>query len=153
MERFDDLLVVVAMHRNPIVRDTLQPIIGDAPRTVLLEPPEYARFVKLMQRATLILTDSGGVQEEAPAFGVPVLVLRETTERPEGVRAGTARLVGTDEERVFSEAARLLEDPSAYREMAQAVSPYGDGKAAERTACAVLRFLGQEAPQVEEWAP
>lgn len=151
-ERYDDLLVAVAMHRNPIVRETLQPILGDAPRTVLMEPPEYARFVKLMQRATLILTDSGGVQEEAPAFGVPVLVLRETTERPEGVQAGTAKLVGTDEERVFAEAARLLEDPLAYAAMAQAVSPYGDGKAAERTACAVLRFLGQNAPEVDEWA-
>ncbi|MCX7800261.1 MAG: UDP-N-acetylglucosamine 2-epimerase (non-hydrolyzing) [Fimbriimonadales bacterium] len=150
-ETHGDLLVAVAMHRNPIVRETIVPILRDAPRTVLMEPPEYAKFVKLMQRSSLILTDSGGVQEEAPAFGVPVLVLRETTERPEGVQAGTAKLVGTDERRVFEEASRLLDDPAAYAAMAQAVSPYGDGRASERTANAVLRFLGCDAPEVNEW--
>lgn len=151
-EAYDDLLVAVAMHRNPIVRETIVPILRDAPRTVLMEPPEYAKFVKLMQRSTLILTDSGGVQEEAPAFGVPVLVLRETTERPEGVQAGIAKLVGTDERRIFEETSRLLDDSDAYAAMAQAVSPYGDGRAAERTVTAVLRHLGIQAPEVDEWA-
>jgi UDP-N-acetylglucosamine 2-epimerase len=152
VETHEDLLVAVAMHRNPVVRETIVPILQDAPRTVLMEPPEYAKFVKLMQRSTLILTDSGGVQEEAPAFGIPVLVLRETTERPEGVRAGTARLVGTDERRIFEEASRLLVDADAYAAMAHAVSPYGDGRAAERTAAAVLSYLSLDAPKVEEWA-
>ncbi len=95
VEEFQDVLLVVAMHPNPQVRDVLRAELGGLERVDLIEPPEYERFVKLMQRADLILTDSGGVQEEAPAFGVPVLVLRETTERPEGVTAGTARLVGT----------------------------------------------------------
>jgi UDP-N-acetylglucosamine 2-epimerase len=128
------LRVVAAMHRNPIVRDSLVAELGSRERIDLIEPPEYESFVKLMQRSTLILTDSGGVQEEAPSFGVPVLVLRETTERPEGVDAGCAKLIGADEERVFSEADLLLTSPDSHRGMAKASSPYGDGKAAGRIA-------------------
>lgn len=132
LEQFDDLLLVVPMHRNPLVREVLIPTLGNHPRAVLTEPLEYAPFVHLMRKATLILTDSGGVQEEAPAFGKPILVLRTTTERPEGVEAGTAKLVGTDHDTIVEEATCLLTNPSAYQQMAQAVNPYGDGHASER---------------------
>ena len=132
-----DTVAVVALHRNPVVRETLLPILSGHDRVRLIEPPEYAPFVKLQQKATLILTDSGGVQEEAPSLGKPVLVLRETTERPEGVAAGTAKLVGTDRARIVAEASCLLDDPAAYAAMAHAVSPYGDGKASVRIADAL----------------
>lgn len=132
LERFDDLLLLAPMHRNPIVRQSLLPILGDHPRAALTEPLDYAPFVHAMRRADVILTDSGGVQEEAPAFGKPILVLRETTERPEGVAAGAAKLVGTDRTRIVQEATRLLTNPDAYAQMARAVNPYGDGRAAQR---------------------
>jgi UDP-N-acetylglucosamine 2-epimerase len=110
----------------------LQSVLGDHPRALLTEPLDYVPFVHAMRHATLILTDSGGVQEEAPAFGKPILVLRTTTERPEGVEAGTAKLVGTARGRIRDEALHLLTDPDAYAQMARAVNPYGDGHAAER---------------------
>jgi len=132
LEQFEDLLLLAPMHCNPRVRQSLAPILGSHPRAVLIEPLDYASFVQAMRRADLILTDSGGVQEEAPAFGKPILVLRETTERPEGVAAGVAKLVGTDRARVVQEVARLLTDPHRYMQMARAVNPYGDGRAAER---------------------
>ncbi len=135
-----DTLAVLPMHRNPVVRAALLPVLGDHDRVRLIEPPDYAPFVKLMQKSTLILTDSGGVQEEAPSLGKPVLVLRETTERPEGVAAGTARLVGTDRQKIVAEASRLLLDPDAYAAMARAVSPYGDGRASVRIADALTHF-------------
>jgi len=127
-----DLLVLLPMHRNPRVRQVLQSVLGDHPRALLTEPLDYVPFVHAMRHATLILTDSGGVQEEAPAFGKPILVLRTTTERPEGVEAGTAKLVGTARGRIRDEALHLLTDPDAYAQMARAVNPYGDGHAAER---------------------
>jgi UDP-N-acetylglucosamine 2-epimerase (non-hydrolysing) len=133
-ENHPDCEIVLAMHRNPVVRDTLRPILENVDRVHLIEPPDYVPFVKLMQRATLILTDSGGVQEEAPTLGVPILVLRRTTERPEGVDAGTALLVGTDADVIVSEARRLLTDATAHAQMARAVNPYGDGGAAEMIA-------------------
>lgn len=150
---YQDTLLVVPMHRNPEVRKVLTDILGGHPRIKLIEPPEYSEFVKLMERAHLILTDSGGVQEEAPAFGKPVLVLRETTERPEGVTAGTAKLVGTDEQAICAEAAKLLGNANAYQQMAQAVSPYGDGLAAQRIRCVVLQYLGVNSQSVPMWAP
>jgi UDP-N-acetylglucosamine 2-epimerase (non-hydrolysing) len=104
-----------------------------------------------MQRSYLILSDSGGVQEEAPAFGIPVLVLRDTTERPEGVTAGTAKLVGTDESVIYAAGKLLLEDESAYKAMANAVSPYGDGRASERIRYIILRRLGIESPPETMW--
>ena len=151
VEKYEDVLLVVPMHRNPNVREVLTSILGGHPRIELIEPPEYDKFVKLMQRSTIILSDSGGVQEEAPAFGIPVLVLRDTTERPEGVHAGTAKLVGTSEEVIFGEADRLLSEPAAYEEMAHAVSPYGDGRAAERIRYILLAQFGIESPQVDMW--
>lgn len=132
LERFEDLLLLVPMHRNPRVRETLLSILGEHPRALLTEPLDYAPFVHVMQRAYLILTDSGGVQEEAPAFGKPILVLRETTERPEGVQAGIARLVGTETECIVEAASELLTDSASYERMARAVNPYGDGCAAVR---------------------
>ena len=144
-------LLVVPMHKNPDVRHTLTSILGVHSRIDLIEPPEYERFVKLMNRSALILTDSGGVQEEAPAFGVPVLVLRETTERPEGVEAGTAKLVGTDPEAIYAEGLRLLTDSNAYAAMSNAVSPYGDAQAARRIVSVVLNRLGAPVSKVQMW--
>lgn len=152
VERYQDAVLVVAMHRNPVVRQVLESILGGHPRIHLIEPPDYAPFVKLMQRSTLILTDSGGVQEEAPAFGKPVLVLRDTTERPEGVDAGAAKLVGTDYEAIYRTACVLLDDPAAYSKMSEAVSPYGDGRAAARIRSVVLEALGLESLKEAMWA-
>jgi UDP-N-acetylglucosamine 2-epimerase (non-hydrolysing) len=135
------ITVVFPMHRNPIVRSTVVEVLGGLERVHLIEPPDYAPFVKLEQKSTIILTDSGGVQEEAPSLGKPVLVLRETTERPEGVTAGTAILVGTDPDRIFDNAYRLLTDQEAYCEIAQAMSPYGDGGASSRICDALAVFL------------
>lgn len=131
VERFADVHVVFPMHRNPVVREVVEPALGGHERILLTEPPEYVPFVHLMKASHLILTDSGGVQEEAPGLGKPVLVLRKTTERPEGVHAGNARLVGTDTEVVLAEASRLLSDGDAYAAMSQAASPYGTGQAAQ----------------------
>jgi len=139
---FPESEVVVAMHRNPVVRESLVPVLQGKANVSLIEPPDYVPFVKLMQRANLILTDSGGVQEEAPSFGVPILVLRRTTERPEGVTAGTAKLIGTDRETIVSEARRLLLDPAARAQMAKSVNPYGDGSAAVQIASVLLRNAG-----------
>ncbi len=148
---FPGLWVVFPVHRNPLVRKAAKEILGDLSRVRLLPPLEYGSFVALMRRADLVLTDSGGIQEEAPALGKPVLVLRDTTERPEAVRAGTVRLVGLDEEKIRAEVRRLFLDEAAYREMAQAVNPYGDGRAAERI-CAFLQWIyGYRAEKPEEF--
>lgn len=141
LERFPDVHAVVPMHRNPIVREVLQSELK-CERVELIDSPDYPGFASLMAAAHLILTDSGGVQEEAPSLGKPVLVLREETERPEGVEAGAAILVGTDEDRIVREASRLLEDEAAYQAVAQVRNPYGDGHAAERIVEALIqRFV------------
>jgi len=127
-----DVSVVFPVHKNPIVREVVYPELEREERVVLIEPPEYVPFVHLMKSSYLILTDSGGVQEEAPSLGKPVLVLRETTERPEGVEAGSARLVGTDRHLIVSETEKLLRDRAAYETMARVNNPYGDGRAAQR---------------------
>ena len=129
-----DTQVLYPMHLNPQVQAPVKRILGDVPGVVLVEPQDYLPFVYLMTRAHLILTDSGGIQEEAPSLGKPVLVMRDTTERPEAVEAGTVRLVGTDRARIVAEASRLLDDPAARAEMARAHNPYGDGHAAARIA-------------------
>lgn len=134
--------VVYPVHLNPNVREPVIAILGGHPRIHLLEPMGYLAFVRLMERATLVITDSGGIQEEAPALGKPVLVMRERTERPEAVAAGTVRLVGTRAATIAREARRLLTDPAAYRAMARAVNPYGDGRAAARIAASVRAELG-----------
>lgn len=140
LARHPDLSVVFPVHKNPIVREVVFPELESAERVTLIEPPDYVPFVHLMKASHLILTDSGGVQEEAPSLGKPVLVLRKTTERPEGVEAGNAKLVGTDPEVIASEAEKLLTDPSAYSAMAHAANPYGDGHASERIWEAIRRF-------------
>ena len=132
LDAFPDVHMVFPMHKNPVVREAVVPILGNNPRILLTEPADYFPFVHLMKAAHLVITDSGGAQEEAPGLGKPVLVLRKTTERPEGVFAGTARLVGTDEDTVYEEAARLLGDQNEYAKMANTISPYGDGDAARR---------------------
>lgn len=148
----EDLVVVYAMHRNPKVRETVHAILGNVPRVLLIEPPDYFHFVGLLRRAHLVLTDSGGIQEEAPALGKPVLVLRRTTERPEGVDAGTAQLVGTERAAIVAAAAKLLDEPDAHAAMAKAVNPYGDGHAAERIAAAIAHWAGR-GPRPADFAP
>ena len=145
VSEFPEVRVVFQMHKNPIVREAVQAELGGVARVALVEPQAYLPWVQLMKRCTLILTDSGGIQEEAPALGKPVLVMRETTERPEGVAAGTARLVGTDEEAIYGAAARLLREPEEYAAMAQARNPYGDGQAARRIREILFRHFGVEA--------
>lgn len=143
IEAFPVTALVVPMHLNPAVRETLCGVLDGHERIHLVEPPEYPRFVKLMQRASLILSDSGGVQEEAPAVRLPVLVMRLTTERPEGVDAGCAELVGTDEDHIVARATDLLSDPESYKAMACAASPYGDGQAARRIVDLCLQALAE----------
>lgn len=147
-----ELDLLLPMHRNPIVRDTVIEALGQLPNVHLTEPLSYAEFCHVMKRSRLIVTDSGGIQEEAPSLGKPVLVLRDTTERPEGVEAGTVKVVGTDQETVRQETERLLTDPDAYAAMANAVNPYGDGHAAARAVQAIEALLvGGERP--EEFRP
>ncbi len=136
----DDVQIVYPMHLNPAVQEPVRRILGEAENVHLIEPQEYLPFVYLMSRAYLLVTDSGGVQEEAPSLGKPVLVMRDTTERPEAVTAGTVRLVGTDVDRIVGESVRLLDDPNAYRRMARAVNPYGDGYSAARIVQAIREF-------------
>ena len=133
-ERFDDIEIVFPVHLNPNVQKLVRALLGGLPRIHLTDPVDYADMVALLSRAHLVLTDSGGIQEEAPALGKPVLVLREKTERAEAIHAGVARLVGTDRSRIVAEAARLLEDDAAYGTMARVVNVFGDGRAATRIA-------------------
>ena len=133
-----EIHILYPVHLNPNVQEPVHRLLGGLPNVTLTPPLDYAPMAHLMQRATLVLTDSGGIQEEAPSIGKPVLVLREVTERPEALEAGTVRLVGTDYERIVAESMRLLEDPQAYNQMARAVNPYGDGRAAGRIAAALL---------------
>ena len=137
-----DLQVVLPLHRNPVVREVIEPVLGGRPGVWLTEPLDYSDFCQAMSLSYLILTDSGGVQEEAPSLGKPVLVMRDTTERPEAVDAGTVRLVGTGRERIVAEVRALLEDPVAYATMATAVNPYGDGQAANRVVAAIDQWFG-----------
>ncbi len=141
-DRYPSLQIVFPIHRNPLVRDAILPSVEGRANVTILEPLAYGAFSRLMERASLVLTDSGGVQEEAPSLGKPVLVLRDTTERPEAVLAGTAMLVGTGRERIVAEVSKLLDDPDAYQAMATAVNPYGDGRATERTIAAIAEMFG-----------
>ena len=136
---FPDVSVIWPMHPNPIVRRAAEEMLGDHPQILLCEPLDYFGFVPLMAAADLIITDSGGIQEEASALGTPVLVTRDTTERPEGIAAGVARLVGVETDTIVTAATELLTNPSAYARMSEPTSPYGDGQAARRI-CDVLEF-------------
>lgn len=134
LEHYPDTYVVFPVHKNPSVRQVVNEVLGHNPRVHMIEPLDYEPFVNLQAQANIILTDSGGIQEEAPSLGIPVLVVRDTTERPEAVEAGTVSLVGTSYEKVLQELSRLLGDQEAYEQMAHAVNPYGDGRAASRIA-------------------
>lgn len=135
----DDVQIVYPVHLNPNVREPVGRILGERPNVHLIEPLEYLPFVYLMDKAYVIITDSGGIQEEAPSLGKPVLVMRDVTERPEAVQAGTVRLVGTDRDAIVGESSRLLDDTDAYAAMSRAHNPYGDGQAAPRIVREILR--------------
>lgn len=138
-----DVQVYVSAHKNPEAGDFARRWLAGEPRVWVFDPPGYPEWVNLMARATLCITDSGGLQEEAPALGVPVLLCREKTERPEAVAAGTVRMVGTDPDRILGAAHQLLDDPAAHAAMARAANPYGDGRAAARTVAAIRHYFGR----------
>ena len=147
-EEYPDLEVVYPVHMNPLVRETAQRILGNQSNVHLIQPLDVEDMHNLMARAYLVMTDSGGLQEEAPACGVPVLVLRTETERPEAVEAGTVKVVGVLEEAIYQNAVTLLEDKTEYDKMAKAVNPYGDGHASERIAKILLEWEAQrKAPE------
>lgn len=137
-----DLTIVLPAHKNPLVRKALLPALEGAQNVVVTEPLAYGEFTRLLSISNIVLTDSGGVQEEAPSLGKPVLVMRENTERPEAVDAGTVSLIGTNEEKIVHEVERLLNDQAHFNSMANSVNPYGDGRAAERTITAIAHLLG-----------
>lgn len=134
----EGIRILYPVHLNPNVQEPVFRLLQGVEEIFLVQPLDYLTMVHMMKRADIVLTDSGGLQEEAPGLGVPVLVMRETTERPEGIQAGTVRLVGTNRQKIVAEASRLLDDPEAHAQMSQAVNPYGDGHAAERIVSAVL---------------
>jgi len=140
-KKYPDADFVYPMHLNPNVRRPIKEVFGDEKQENMffIEPLDYLPFVYLMEKSHIVLTDSGGIQEEAPGLGKPVLVMRETTERPEAVTAGTVKLVGTDFDKIVAEVSRLMDDESEYEKMGKAVNPYGDGKACPR----ILEFLKQ----------
>ncbi|MCS6793154.1 MAG: UDP-N-acetylglucosamine 2-epimerase (non-hydrolyzing) [Oscillatoriaceae bacterium SKYG93] len=143
LDNFPDTALLLPLHKNPTVREPLKALLGKHPRAFLTEPLDYTALVGAIARCYLLLTDSGGLQEEAPALGKPVLVLRETTERPEAIKAGTAKLVGTNPTQIATAAAQLLSDSSAYQAMARAVNPFGDGHAAERILAIVENYFSR----------
>ncbi|MEI2419247.1 UDP-N-acetylglucosamine 2-epimerase, partial [Arthrospira platensis SPKY2] len=142
LDRFSDVALLLPLHRNPTVREPLRALLRNHPRVFLVEPLDYGKLVGAIEGCYLVMTDSGGLQEEAPSLGKPVLVLRETTERPEAVDAGTAQLVGTNPGQMLSVASVLLSDRSAYEKMATAINPFGDGQAAQRIVKVVGNYFG-----------
>ena len=151
LETHADVEAIFPVHKNPKVREIVKQELGHLSRVHLIEPMEYEPFANLMAKVDIVLTDSGGIQEEAPALGKPVLVLRDTTERPEAVEAGTVKLVGTAYEDVLRETNLLLDDAEHYRSMAEAANPYGDGRACERIIHAILRKNGFDVEKLEEF--
>ena len=146
-QRFPDLTIVFPIHKNPKVRSAIAPRVEGLENVLLIEPLAYAHFARALSLADIVLTDSGGVQEEAPSLAKPVLVMRENTERPEAVLAGTVKLIGTHRQRLVDEVSLLLESDEAYQGMANAANPYGDGRAAERTVAAIKwKFFGADRP-------
>lgn len=152
-ESHPGFLFLFPLHLNPVVREVVEPELAGLGNVRLIEPLDYLDFVNVMARSYLIITDSGGVQEEAPSLGKPVLVLRTVTERPEAVRYGTVKLVGLDEETIVRTAERLIRNRDAYRKMAEAVNPYGDGKAAPRTAAIIKKYFGLSRKTAREFVP
>lgn len=147
-----EVAVVLPMHRNPVVREVVESELGGSENVLLTEPMAYGEFARLMADCSVVVTDSGGLQEEAPSLGKPVLVMRENTERPEAVDAGTIRLVGTDGKQVERGLTELLTDPDAYAAMATAVNPFGDGRAANRSVAAMAALFGA-APRLPDFTP
>ena len=141
-ERFPDVMFLLPAHLNPVVRESLLPPLQGLNNVVVTSPLAYGDFARALSYSTMVLTDSGGVQEEAPSLGKPVLVMRETTERPEAVAAGTVRLVGTDEREIVAEVSKLLTEAKIYDAMARATNPYGDGHSADRCIRAIEHFFG-----------
>ena len=137
-------MLVYPVHRNPNVREIVNSMLKGLNNVLLIDPLDYMPLVHLMKHSYFVLTDSGGLQEEAPSLGKPVLVLREVTERPEGVAAGTVKVIGTDAKTIVQEASKLLDNPSAYKAMANKVNPYGDGTAAVKTVKSILIHCGAE---------
>ncbi|WP_025850347.1 non-hydrolyzing UDP-N-acetylglucosamine 2-epimerase [Paenibacillus ehimensis] len=153
VDEFEDIVIVYPVHPSPAVKEPAHEMLGGHERIKLLEPFDVLEFHNFYRHAHLILTDSGGMQEEAPSFGVPVLVLRETTERPEGIDAGTLELVGTDEQHVYERAKALLSDEALYERMSRSANPYGDGKASERIVQAILYHFGHTTDRPEPFQP
>lgn len=153
VEEFEDVEIIFPVHKNPKVREIVDAVLGGLEQVHLIDPLDYEPFANLMGRSTIVLTDSGGVQEEAPALGKPVLVLRDTTERPEAVDAGTVKLIGTDSDRVYGEARLLLTDGLEYERMATAINPYGDGRAAWRIVSALMLHYGLSGGYFTPFAP
>lgn len=151
VEEFPEVEVIYPVHYNPSVRDTVFPILGDVEKVHLIDPLDTREMHNLINKSYFLLTDSGGLQEEAPALGKPVLVLRDVTERPEGVDAGTVRVIGTCREGIFKEAVKLLADESEYRKMSGAINPYGDGYASERIYHAILYYFGLEQKRPQDF--
>ena len=151
VQKYEDVELVFPVHKNPKVRQTVASVLGDLPKVHLIDPLDYSPFVNLMNKAYFVLTDSGGLQEEAPSLGKPVLVLRDTTERPEAIDAGTVQLVGTEEDDVFNACQALLEDSSRYRKMANSINPYGDGKASARIREGLEYYFGLKSIRPKEF--
>ncbi|MBE6480968.1 MAG: UDP-N-acetylglucosamine 2-epimerase (non-hydrolyzing) [Actinomyces ruminicola] len=153
--RYPEHLIVLPAHRNPLVREAVLPRVEGLDNVLVSEPLAYGEFTTVMSAAQIVLTDSGGVQEEAPSLGKPVLVMRENTERPEGVEAGTVRLIGTAEDRLVTEVSALIDSPALYQQMAHAANPYGDGQAAQRAVAAIAALLGvgERLPDFQPTAP
>ena len=147
-----DVEAIFPMHKNPKVREVAESVLGDLEQVHLIEPMDYEPFANLMSKVDIVLTDSGGIQEEAPALGKPVLVLRDTTERPEAVTAGTVKLIGTDKEAVLRETNLLLDNKEHYKSMADACNPYGDGKAAQRIILTILEHYGYPVKNIPEFS-
>ena len=143
VDEFSDVKVIYPIHMNPRVREVANEVFGDADRVKLIEPLEVFDFHNFQNKSYIILTDSGGIQEEAPSLGKPVLVLRDTTERPEGIKAGTLKLVGTDEDVIYEETKKLLLDKESYEKMSKASNPYGDGHASERIVDAIIEYFNK----------
>jgi UDP-N-acetylglucosamine 2-epimerase (non-hydrolysing) len=146
-----EIQVIIPVHKNPMVQATVNEMLKDIENVKIIEPLDYEPFVHLMKSSYIILTDSGGIQEEAPSLGKPVLVLREKTERPEAIEAGTVKLIGISEEAIFAETEKLILDKNMYRSMTRSVNPYGDGKASERIAQSLLHYFGFTDSRAEEF--
>jgi UDP-N-acetylglucosamine 2-epimerase (non-hydrolysing) len=152
-ETYTAINFIFPVHLNPVVREVVYGTLGSLDNVFLIEPLDYLDFVNLMARSYLIITDSGGVQEEGPSLGKPILVLREVTERPEAVYYGTVKLVGLNGKKIIAAAKRLIENKGAYEKMATATNPYGDGRAAERTVRIIKKYFGVSGNIIHEFKP